>query len=160
MPSTKLTKANVKRLDCHNGKRKVAYTDTHTPGLLLEIRASGGRTFYFRYHDERGRQKNIKIGDAAVVSLEAARKQVEQLASERAQGRDPAAERDERRQTPTFAQFAEDAYLPYARDRKRSWKSDETYLRIHLLPAFGKQPMNAITKNDIIARLVPHQRRP
>ena len=37
---------------------------------------------------------------------------------------------------PTFWDFVAEWYLPYAKTRKRSWETDETMLRNHLLPVF------------------------
>jgi integrase len=44
-----------------------------------------------------------------------------------------------------------DRYMPYVKGYKRSWMSDDSYLRNHLLPAFGKKHLDEITKHDVIA---------
>ena len=49
-----------------------------------------------------------------------------------------------------FDAFVEESYLPYASTYKASIKSDESLLRLHLLPRFGRKPINAITRNDIV----------
>ncbi len=41
---------------------------------MLEVRQSGGKTFYQRYTDERGRERQYKIGPADVITLDQARK--------------------------------------------------------------------------------------
>lgn len=40
-------------------------------------------------------------------------------------------------------------YLPHAQEKNRSWKSDETMLRVHILPALGGKPMDTITAEQI-----------
>ena len=65
-------------------------------------------------------------------------------------GRDPLAEKQADRTVRRFDAFVEESYLPYASTYKASIKSDESLLRLHLLPRFGRKPINAITRNDIV----------
>nr|WP_297478023.1 site-specific integrase [Ferrovum sp.] len=44
----------------------------------------------------------------------------------------------------------EQRYMPYVKGYKRSWQADDSYLRNHLLPAFGKKYLDEITKHDVI----------
>jgi integrase len=55
------------------------------------------------------------------------------------------------RAVPTFAEFAAERYMPFVRGYKRSWMSDDSYLRNHLLPALGKKHLDEISKHDVIA---------
>jgi integrase len=41
-------------------------------------------------------------------------------------------------------------YMPYVKGYKKSWNSDDSYLRNHLLPAFGKKHLDDISKRDVI----------
>jgi len=41
--------------------------------------------------------------------------------------------------------------MPFVKGYKRSWKSDDSYNRNHLLPSFGKKHLDEITKHDVIA---------
>ena len=54
---------------------------------------------------------------------------------------------------PTLAEFVDQSYLPYAKDVKRSWKTDETILRIHVLRKFGALTLDQIS-NQAIADLL------
>jgi hypothetical protein len=125
--------------------------------LLLEVRASGGKTWYLRYTDGRGRKRQLRIADARDLSLEQARRQADRLRGRIALGEDPAQERTALRAVPTFAEFVEDRYLPFVKGYKRSWKTDESLLRNHLIPRLGSRHLDEITKNDIIA--IHHGRR-
>lgn len=149
MPKTKLTKDAVKKASCPSDKRKITYSDTHTPGLVLEVRENGGKTFFYRYHDDSGRQRTIKIGDAKAVALPAARETASQLATQRALGEDPAETRDIARSTPSLGAFFRDQYYPFAQSYKRSVATDERLFRNHIDPAFGHQPMSRITRYDL-----------
>jgi integrase len=64
-------------------------------------------------------------------------------------GDDPAEERRASRQLPTLAQFITDRYLPFIKGYKRSWDTDESLLRNHILPVFGSHAMNKITRYDL-----------
>lgn len=136
---------------CPQGKQKIDLSDTSSPGLILEIRPSGGKTFYFRYRDKHGRQRQHSIGSADCINLADARLAVRQLQTQIALGADPGKARAMARQVPTFTEFSSGRYMPYVKTYKRSWISDDSYLRNHLLPFFGKKFLDEITKQDVIA---------
>ena len=151
MPKQKLTRSVVAKATCPPGQKREFITDTDTRGLVLEVRASGGSTYYLRYTDRHGAQRNIKLGDASVVTLDVARQRVAELHNEIALGRDPAATRDAERRIPTLGEFVAERYMPHIEGNKRSWKSDEILLRLHILPAFGRRHIDTITTPDILA---------
>ena len=49
--------------------------------------------------------------------------------------------------TPLFDDFARNIYLPFAREHKRSWKTDERYLNQYVLSHLGSLPLSAISKD-------------
>ena len=149
MPQTKLTKSFVQAVHAPTTKSKETHSDTVTKGLVLEVRPGGGRTFYFRYHNAQGRQCNIKIGDPNVVDLDTARQAVEQHQQDLALGRDPAADRREQRDVPTLEAFVQERYLPYVKSYKKSWQTDQSILRNHVLPVFGDRRMHDIKRREI-----------
>ena len=55
----------------------------------------------------------------------------------------------ELRSIPTLNQLVRDRYLPHAQASKRSWNTDEIILRIHILPALGRLPLDQITGKRI-----------
>ncbi|WP_353211882.1 tyrosine-type recombinase/integrase [Rhodovarius sp.] len=151
MAVQKLTHSLVAKAICPPGQKREFITDTDTRGLVLEVRASGGRTFYFRYTDRSSAQRNMKLGDASVVTLDVARQRVAELHNEIALGRDPAATREAERRIPTLGEFVRDRYMPHIEGNKRSWKCDEVLLRLHILPAFGRRRIDAIPTADVLA---------
>ena len=130
------------------GKAKVDYYCTDLPGLLMEVRASGQRTFYAVYRDARGTKRQLRVGRFGEVTLAQARKSVQQVRGSAALGADPAAERDQARQVPTFGEFAV-RYMAHAKSHKRSWKDDDGWLRNWLVPALGRRALDAVTTRDI-----------
>ena len=124
---------------------------------MLEIRASGGKTFYQRYSDERGRERQYKIGPADVISIDQARKKARMVLAQAILGDDPQARRRELREIPTLAELVRDRYLPHVKAYKRSWKTDETVFRVHILPVLGAMPIDQIS-GDAIADLMQRMR--
>jgi integrase len=153
MPKATLTGSFVRRSACPAGARKIDFFDTSVPGFLLEVRSSGGKTFYQRYRDDHGRERQFKIGSTNVLTVTQARRKGRAVLAEAALGRDPQEEREELRSIPTLTEFARGTYLPYAKNVKRSWKTDETILRIHVLRKIGGLPLDQI-KNQAIADLL------
>ena len=149
MPKTELTASFVRRSACPAGARRIDYFDAELPGFMLEVRCTGGKTFYQRYRDPGGRERQFKIGAAHVLTVSQARRKARAVLAEAILGRDPQKERQELRSIPTLAEFIRDAYLPYAKNVKRSWQTDETILRIHILRKFGALPLNQISNQDI-----------
>ena len=96
------------------------------------------QTFYQRYTDGRGAQRQFKIGTADVITLEQARRKGRAVKAEAFLGPDPQVQRQELRASLTLAELVASRYLPYVQEYKRSWKTDETVLRLHILPALGR----------------------
>lgn len=148
MPRVTLTAATVASATCPEGVRKVDLFDTLTRGLMLEVRQRG-KTFYLRYRSDRGVTRQLRLADARDVSLAQARRLAHRARNQIAMGEDPAEARAARRRVPTFAQFIEQDFLPHIRTYKRSWKSDVSLLNNHILPALGRQYLDAITRRDV-----------
>ena len=65
-------------------------------------------------------------------------------------GQDPCEAKAQTKAIPTFATFIEEQYLPYVKSYKRSWVSDVSLLKNHLLPRFGSKYLDEITRQDIV----------
>jgi integrase len=157
MAHIELTQSFVDTSACPAGRRKADFTDRTAKGLVLEVRATGGKTYYLRYTNERGKQRMYRLGDATFLTLAQARKKCHAAQSRLQTGQDPCEEKKAARSVPTFADFIEQQYLPYIRSYKRSWADDVGLLKNHLLPRFGKQHLDEITRQDI--QKMHHDRR-
>lgn len=146
-----LTSAVVRDTKCPPDKAKIEILDLKQSGLLLEVRASGGKTFYQRYTDDHGRKRAYRIGPADLITVAQARRLAKKIMSQAYLGEDPQARRKEKRATPSLKQFIEERYLPHIKSDKRSWKIDEIFLRLHILPTLGKMPIDTITSEEIAA---------
>ena len=157
LPKANLTSAFVRRSICPAGARRVDYFDEDLPGFMLEVRSSGGKTFYLRYRDNRGRERQFKIGSARVLTAREARTKARGVLAEAVLGNDPQKERELLREIPTLAQFARDSYMPFAKSAKRSWQTDETVLRIHILPRLGRLALDQVSSHRV-AELLHYMR--
>jgi integrase len=153
MPIVSLSAGFVRRASCIPARKKVDYFDASQRGFLLEVRQSGGKTYYQRYTDEHGRERQYKIGPAEILTLDQARRKGKQIVAEALLGADPQQKRREMRAVPQLRRFVHEQYLPYVRTYKNSWQTDETVLRIHILPKLGALVLDEI-KTDAISELI------
>ncbi len=100
MPKIKLDASTCLTAGCDPGKRKTDYWDTHTAGFVLEVRSTGGKTYYLRYFEANGRQRQHKIGGHADINFDQARKAARRLRSEVVLGGDPAATKEDKKAIP------------------------------------------------------------
>lgn len=157
MPKQLLSQSFVSKTTCPADQVKLDYFDTKTRGLLLKVFPSGKKTFAMRYTNNRGKQVEVKIADASVISLEEARGMVQQHLHSLAMGVDPFEAKQQQKQVPTLAAFIEQSYMPYAKVNKRSWKTDDSLIRNHILPAFGHLFMDSFTKQHLFSFIAKHK---
>ena len=149
MPKVNLTSRFVHAAACSPGARKINFLDARNPGFILEVRSSGGKTYYQRYRDRRGRERQYKIGPPSVLSLSQARRKARQIIAEALLGSDPQKIRQDLRTIPTLAEFVRDLYMPFAMNSKRSWRTDESVLRVQIIPVLGRLPLDQIMTPSI-----------
>jgi len=150
MPKARLSPTFIRSASCPAERSKIDYFDIAVTGFMLEVRASGGKTYYQRYTDERGRERQFKIGTADVLTVRQAKRKAKQIKAQAILGNDPQKDRQERRVIPTLRSFVDDRYLPFVETYKRSWRTDHTVLRIHVLPHLGRYFLDEITTERII----------
>lgn len=153
MPIAAFSAQFVREAFCAIGRKKTDYFDSSQCGFMLEVRISGGKTYYQRYTDERGRERQYKIASADVLSLDQARRKAKQVMAEALLGADPQQKRRELRAVPRLGAFVHERYLPFVRTYKTSWQTDETVLRIHILPKLGSRALDEV-KTDAISDLI------
>ena len=148
MPKAKLDHAFVTTAGCEPGRKKTDWYDDTVTGFVLECRCTGGRTYYLRYEDTAGRQKQHKIGRFEDVSFSAAKKRAVQLRSEVVMGGDPRTKKAEAKAVPLFRDLATQ-HLADAKLYQRSYSTTAMYMNRHVLPRWGK-----VRLTDIESRAV------
>lgn len=149
MPSVTLDAGMIPLLYCPPDKAKETYFDERITGFVIEVRPNGGKTYALRYKDEYGRQRQHKIANAADITFAEARKEAQRVKAKVAVGRNPAEERKAARAIPTLNELAV-RYLEFAKTSKKSHDIDERYLRLHLLPHFGKLHLDQLRQEEIV----------
>jgi Arm DNA-binding domain len=124
MPKLLLTQHQVNIATCSSGKVKLDLFDSNCKGLMLEIRASGGKTYYLRYFDNRGKTRQLKLADERDVTLAQAKLLADKMRNKIALGIDPVENKKSIKLIPTFGDFIKDSYMPYVKGYKKSWKID------------------------------------
>ncbi len=157
MPTVALSANFVRQALCAQARKKTDYFDAAQRGFMLEVRCSGGKTYYQRYTDERGRERQYKIGPSDVLSLDQARRKARQIVAEALLGADPQQKRREMRAVPLLSHFVHERYMPFVQTYKTSCQTDETVLRIHILPKLGALAIDEI-KTDHISDLINRMR--
>ena len=149
MPTVTLDAHIARTATCPAGQKKLDLYDTAIPGFVLEVRPSGGKTWYLRYRDARGKQHQHRIGDAAGITFDQARTAAQTTRARVILGENPAEEKKALRAIPTLEDFAQ-RYLDYVKGAKRSWDTDESFLRNHVLPRWAKRHLDEVRQQDII----------
>ena len=148
MAKAKLDHAFVTTAVCKPGQNKTDYYCSVRKGFVLEVRVSGGRTYYFRYVDKFGRQRQFKIGRVEDISFAMAAKAAERLRSDVVMGGDPGAAKAEAKAIPLYRELAA-MHLADAKLHLKSYDTMEACMRNHLLPHFGKMRLTEITPRGV-----------
>jgi hypothetical protein len=147
----KLTQAFVRRAKCPKDKSKIEYFDDTLKGFLIDVRASGGKTFYIRITNYDGKRKYHRIGDATIIPVEEARTKAIKLKRSFEQGKEVTLTQQETKlKVLTLIEFYKEYYLPYIQKHIKSWTHNDSMYRTHILPLFGNKKMTEIKKHEIM----------
>lgn len=126
--------------------KEIEYTDMAT-SLKLMV-SKNRKTWYYRY-TLNGSKRAIRIGMFPGISVDEARQKAIEYAAMVDREVDPQSQRDIAKGMPTFAEFANNEYMPYAVKHKRSADMDESKLRLHMLKVFGHKRICDISRRDV-----------
>ncbi len=148
MPIVTLNAAFCAAAQCEPGKKRTDYySDTQT-GFGLEVRCSGKKTYFQRYFDPHGCQRQVTIGGYADITFEQAKRVAKKIRSEAVLGGDPAAEKEKKKVIPFYRELAEQ-HLAHAASYQRSYDSTERIIHNHVLPRWGKLRLDEIKQQDV-----------
>jgi hypothetical protein len=143
---TNLTPKTIAHLT--SNERPYYVSDALASGLQLRVAPDGDKSWSLRYRIGR-RQRRLTLGSFRVLSLADARKAARVALKQVAAGRDPAEQKQERREADTVGEFAKTYIEKHAKLRKRTWKIDKMRLDIDVLPAWEHRLMREITRRDV-----------
>ncbi|MEO7860195.1 MAG: site-specific integrase [Nitrospirales bacterium] len=145
----KLTKRLIE-LSKHPAQGQVFLRDDEIHGFALRVTA-GSKTFICEKKID-GQTRRMTLGKFPAITVEQARKIAQEKIGQIASGRNPAGERQARRQAPTFAEL-ERLYLDRHAIHKKSASNDVTMFTKHLT-GWRARRLTAITRADVNTRHV------
>jgi len=162
MSKMMLTDRSVAGAEALPGQRLEIW-DTRMLGLCLRVTDTGVKTFVYRYRAADGRQPRFTIGKVPSITLKDARDMAADLARVVAKGGDPATDRRKARifaagPLRTFEDLADlfekrcasGEWMPKGkRKRQRTLDDENSVLRLHIRPTFGKMPYTAVGKPEV-----------
>ncbi len=151
MPKMKLTKRAID--DLQPGDKDAFFWDADITGLAVKVTPKGKKTFMVQYRPGgRGSPtRKIFIGPFGEVTLHKARTEAKRILGLRAEGRDPALERQQAKKRAISNKFADIAADFLAKHASQNRTVDETarILKRDVLPKWGKRSIHEIGKRDV-----------
>lgn len=144
------TEASIKALPpASNGR--ATYYDTKIPGLVLRVTPNGIKTFSFmKWVKATGSPQRITIGKYPHIDVEEARKQAFELNSQVAQGKNPSADRQTKKNELTVGELYKEFKERHSKHHKLSFMSDEEIFKNKIEgTALCKKKISDVTRQDI-----------
>ena len=142
-----LTEESVQALECPFGRSHLEVFDVEVKGFYLDLMCSGRKTYRLRFRQD-GLKKLQTLGDASLMSLSAARAlasskllQIKSLLPIKLSKLGSKSKQTISGSGLTINEFLQLQYLPYVRSYKKSWKSDESMIRVHIAQSVGNLVM-------------------
>ena len=148
-----LTQAFVRRVVCSENKSKEEYTDTEIAGFILEVRESGSKSYYLRA-TINGNRVSKKVGDANVMDMQSARVKAMKLRRAIEEQKDillgKSIKEKKKASTITLGEFYDSYYIPHIKKHIKSYETNISIFKNHLLPKYKNTPMDQIAKASIV----------
>lgn len=132
-----------------SGPKRVYFYDQQVRGLALAVDPTGRKTFLL-YKKVKGRPERVKIGTFPDMSIDGARAKAQGMNVVIAQGGNPAQERRSVRAEMTLQELFDTFLLLYAKERKRTWKTDQWTFDKYL-HGWKLKKLSTILRQDVIA---------
>lgn len=130
------------------GNKKDIRWDSIIKGFGIRVYPSGSKSFVLSYR-VNNRKRLMTLGSHGTMTLKQAQDRARKAQGGIVDDVDPMSGRDKRGNACTFEQLTSDYIELFAKDKKKTWKTDQNRINKHLLPRFGKLPALSITKLDI-----------
>jgi integrase len=143
-------------LICPKNLRRIEFVSRTVKGFFIEVRSNQEccGTYYFRANNINGKMITQKIGHSSEISFSdaemAAKKLKAELFLKISSGIDQSNTNLLKQKVPTINQYYESDYLPYIKQRNRSWKSADGIYRRYIKPVFGEIRLVDITRRMVI----------
>jgi hypothetical protein len=120
-----------------------------TWSLRLRVSGEGGQSE--RGHRAKGSQYRLTLGNYPAVTIREARAKAAEFGSRAERGLHPvrALEREAVARRDTLGRLAESFLEDYVKPNLRSWKNAKSALTRHIIPAWGRLPIDAIDEREV-----------
>jgi integrase len=152
MPRVKLTKSTIDALP--TPAKDIVYWDSGCPGFGVKVTPKGRKVFIVLYRAgaSGSRLRKYTIGPYGRVTLHQARIAALKVFAARAEGKDPAAEKQRARRRLVADRVADlvELYITEPLSKKRSGQEIARMLQREVVPKWGTRSIHEIGKRDVI----------
>lgn len=137
----------IQSLECPPERTHHEVFDSELKGFYVDVLQSGRKSFRVRYRFHQ-KVRVVTLGCSSLITAEEARKIARELLRKAKLGIDPQ-ETIQVGLGPKIQDFFLNKYVPYVKSYKRSWDTDESMIRNHIIPKLGELHMGSISPPDI-----------
>ena len=146
MPKLRFTTDSIKRLKPPIDKSKVQYFDSELTGFMLEVKNTGTKTYYYRYRVNTS-QKMIRIGTTTELNFQQAKEKYLELKENQTNPQEYSPQKE--KPLITFLEFYNSYYLPYIKAHIKSYETNISVFKNHILKDLSNTSMADLKKLDI-----------
>jgi integrase len=134
------------------GKKYYYIWDSGEAGFGLRVTDTGTKSYIVMYRNPEGRQRVMTLSKASTMHPEKARIFANDKLAEVRKGNDILQEKQDKRKAVKFDAFIEKYIELYAakNNKPNTIKTNQSYIKRFLIPAFGKRTVASITREDIL----------
>ena len=146
MPKLRFTTDSIKRLKPPIDKSKVQYFDSELTGFMIEVKNTGTKTYYYRYRVNTS-QKMIRIGTTTELNFQQAKEKYLELKENQTNPQEYSPQKE--KPLITFLEFYNSYYLPYIKAHIKSYETNISVFKNHILKDLSNTSMADLKKLDI-----------
>ena len=146
MPKLRFTTDFIKRLKPPIDKSKVQYFDSELTGFMIEVKNTSSKTYYYRYRVNTS-QKMIRIGTTTELNFQQAKEKYLELKENQTNPQEHSPQKE--KPLITFLEFYNSYYLPYIKAHIKSYETNISVFKNHILKDLSNTSMADLKKLDI-----------
>jgi integrase len=149
MSKQPLTELSVKNMKCPIGLLHLEFFDPEISGFYIDVLRSGRKSYRLRYRDNKI-LKVVTLGNALNTTLMQARVLAKDFLLKVRQIEVAASLQDSvALEALSIEDFFNSNYLPFVKSYKRSWSTDVSMIKNHIVPKLGSLQMGKVKPPDI-----------
>lgn len=149
MPKVTITNEFIKKIKPPTTKAKEQYFDIELKGFMCEVKATGSKTYYYRYR-QNSKQKMKRIGSTVELTLNDAHKSYYELKENQSNSILTQEIKEPQINPITFQEFYDTHYLPYIYSHIKSYETNISVFKNHILSHLANTQMKDLKKNQVM----------